>query len=61
MVIRFSCTIHSYRKGRPPMVIFQLDVVHNLSNQLPQKSVDEKLSPFVAKRSPLSFISHKTA
>jgi hypothetical protein len=43
------------------MVIFQLDVMHNWSNQLPQKSVDEKSSPFVAQRSPLSFISHKMA
>jgi hypothetical protein len=35
-------------RGRPPMVIFQLDVVHNWSNQLPQKLVDEKLSSFIA-------------
>jgi hypothetical protein len=43
------------------MVIFQLDVVHNWSNHLPQKLVDEKLSPSIAQRSPLSFISHKMA
>jgi hypothetical protein len=29
-------------------VIFQLDVVHNCPNKLPQKSMDEKLSPCVA-------------
>jgi hypothetical protein len=43
------------------MVIFQLDVVHNWSNHLPQKLVDEKLSHFVAHKSPLSLISHKMA
>jgi hypothetical protein len=43
------------------MVIFQLDVVHNWSNQLPQKSVDEKSSPSVAQARVLSFISHKMA
>jgi hypothetical protein len=30
------------------MMIFQLDVVHNWPNKLPQKSMDEKLAPFVA-------------
>jgi hypothetical protein len=30
-------------------------------NQLPQKLVDEKSSPFVAQKSPLSFISHNVA
>jgi hypothetical protein len=40
---------------------FQLDVVHNWPNKLPQKSMDEKSSPFVIQRSPLSFISHKMA
>jgi hypothetical protein len=43
------------------MVIFQLDVVYNSFNWLSQKSVDEKLSPSVAQRSPLSFINHKMA
>jgi hypothetical protein len=37
------------------MGIFQLDVVH----KLPQKSMDEKSSPFVAQTRVLSFISHK--
>jgi hypothetical protein len=41
------------------MVIFQLDVVHNWANKLPQKSMDEKLSPLITQRSLLSFISHK--
>jgi hypothetical protein len=41
------------------MVILQLDVLHNWPNKLPQKSMDEKLSPFVFQRSPLFFISHK--
>jgi hypothetical protein len=40
-------------RGRLPMVIFQLDVVYSWSNQLPQKSVDEKSSPSIAHRSPL--------
>jgi hypothetical protein len=43
------------------MVIFQLDVVHNWSNQLPQKLVDEKLFHSIAQRSPLSSMSHKMA
>jgi hypothetical protein len=43
------------------MVIFQLDVVHNWPKKLPQKSMDEKLSPYVIQGSPLSFISHKMA
>jgi hypothetical protein len=43
------------------MVIFQLDVVHNWPNKLPQKSMDEKLSPSVAQARVLSFISHKLA
>jgi hypothetical protein len=30
-------------------------------NKLPQKSMDEKSSPFVIQISPLSFISHKMA
>jgi hypothetical protein len=30
------------------MVIFQLDVVHNRLNKLPQKSMDEKSFPSVA-------------
>jgi hypothetical protein len=41
------------------MVIFQLDVVHNWPNKLPQKSMDEKSSPFVTQARVLSFISHK--
>jgi hypothetical protein len=36
------------------MVIFQLDVVHNWPNKLPQKSMDEKLSSFVAQARVLS-------
>jgi hypothetical protein len=43
------------------MVIFQLDVMHNLLNKLLQKSMDEKLSPFVVQARVLSFISHKMA
>jgi hypothetical protein len=42
-------------------VIFQLDVGHNWPNKLPQKSMDEKSSPFVTHTSPLSFIIHKMA
>jgi hypothetical protein len=34
-------------------------VVHNWANKLPQKSMDEKLSPLITQRSLLSFISHK--
>jgi hypothetical protein len=30
------------------MVIFQLDVMHNWPNKLPQKSMDEKSSPSIA-------------
>jgi hypothetical protein len=41
------------------MMIFQLDVVHNWPNKLPQKSMDEKLSPSIAQARVLSFISHK--
>jgi hypothetical protein len=33
--------------------------VHNWLYKLPQKSMDEKSSPSVTQRSPLSFISHK--
>jgi hypothetical protein len=40
-------------------MIFQLDVLHNWPYKLPQKSMDEKLSPSVTQRSPSSFISHK--
>jgi hypothetical protein len=36
------------QRERPPMVIFQLDVVHNWPNKMPQKSMDEKSSPSVA-------------
>jgi hypothetical protein len=43
------------------MVIFQLNVVHNWLIKLPQKLMDEKLSPFVAHAKVLSFISHKMA
>jgi hypothetical protein len=43
------------------MVIFQLDVIHNWSNKLPLKSMDEKSSPSVAQARVLSFISHKMA
>jgi hypothetical protein len=43
------------------MVIFHLDVVHNWLNKLPQKSLDEKLSPSVVQARVLSFISHKMA
>jgi hypothetical protein len=43
------------------MVIFQLDVVHNKPNKLPQKSMDEKSSPSVAQARVLSFKSHKMA
>jgi hypothetical protein len=32
---------------RPPMVIFQLEVVHNRPNKLSQKSMNGKLSSFV--------------
>jgi hypothetical protein len=48
------------KRERPPMVIFQLDMVYNWSNKLPQKSMDEISSPSIIHRSPLSFISHKT-
>ena len=43
------------------MVIFPLDVVHNWAKKLLQKSMDEKLSPFVVHARVLSFISHKMA
>jgi hypothetical protein len=43
------------------MVIFQLDVVHNSLNKLPQKSMDEKSSPSVTQARVLSFINHKMA
>jgi hypothetical protein len=43
------------------MVIFQLDVVHNWPNKLPQKSMNEKSSPSVVEARVLSFISHKMA
>jgi hypothetical protein len=36
-------------------------VVHNWPNKLPQKSMDEKLSPSVPQARVLSFISHKMA
>jgi hypothetical protein len=49
------------KRERPPIVIFQLDVGHNWPNKLPQKSMDEKSSPFVTHTSPLSFIIHKMA
>jgi hypothetical protein len=45
-------------RERPPIVIFQLNVVHKWPNKLPQKSVDEKSSPSIIQRSPLLFISH---
>jgi hypothetical protein len=45
-------------RERPPMVIFQLDVVQNWPNKLLQKPMDEKLSPSVTQRSPLLFIHH---
>jgi hypothetical protein len=35
--------------------------VQNWPNKLPQKSMDEKSSPFVAQARMLSFISHKLA
>jgi hypothetical protein len=35
--------------------------MHNLLNKLLQKSMDEKLSPFVVQARVLSFISHKMA
>jgi hypothetical protein len=40
-------------------MFFQLNVVHNWPNKLPQKSMDEKLSPSITHKSPLSFISYK--
>jgi hypothetical protein len=43
------------------MVIFQLDVVHNWPNKVPQKSMDEKSSHSIAQTRVLSFISHKLA
>jgi hypothetical protein len=43
------------------MMIFQLDVVHNSPNKLPQKPMDEKLSPSVVQARVLSFINHKLA
>jgi hypothetical protein len=61
MVIRFVCKICSYTKRGPPMMIFQLDVVHNSPNKLPQKPMDEKLSPSVVQARVLSFINHKLA
>jgi hypothetical protein len=52
----FAKFIFMERK-RPPMVIFQLDVLHNWPNKLPQKSMDEKLSSFLLSR-PV-FVIHK--
>jgi hypothetical protein len=48
-------------RERPPMVIFQLDVVHNWPNKLPLNSMDEKSSPSVVQARVLPFISHKMA
>jgi hypothetical protein len=42
-------------------MIFQLDVVHNWPNKLPQKSMGEKSSPFVIQARVLSLISLKMA
>jgi hypothetical protein len=36
-----------------------LDVVHNWPSKLPQNSMDEKLPPFVAHATPLSFKNQK--
>jgi hypothetical protein len=61
MVIRFFAKFNLPERERPLMVIFQLDVVHNLLNKVSQKSMDEKSSPSIAKARVLSFISHKMA
>jgi hypothetical protein len=37
------------------MVIFQLDVVHDCPNKLPQRSMDEKSSPSIAQARVLSY------
>jgi hypothetical protein len=47
MVIRFFAKFILIESKKPPRMIFQLDVVHNLPNKLPHKSMDEKLSAFV--------------
>jgi hypothetical protein len=51
----FFCKIHSYRKRK----IYHCDFSIRCGAQLAQKSMDEKSSPCVTQRSPLSFISHK--
>jgi hypothetical protein len=61
MVIRFFSKFILTKRKRPPMIIFQLDVVHNWANKLPLKSMDEKSSPSIAHERVLSFISHKMA
>ena len=48
MVIYFFAKFNLIERERPPIVLFQLDVVHNCPNKLPQKLMDEKSSPFVA-------------
>jgi hypothetical protein len=59
MVIRFFANCILTEKKRPPMVLFQLDMVHNYPSKQPQKSMDEKLSSIVAYSNQVSFISHK--
>jgi hypothetical protein len=48
ILIRFFTKFILTKRKRPPLVIFQLDVVHNWPNKLPLKSMDEILSPSVA-------------
>ena len=47
MIIHIFCNFHYYRKRRLPVVIFQLNVVHNLPTKLSQNSSDEKLLLFL--------------
>ena len=42
MVIHFFMKNLILQKKRPPKVIFQLDVVHNLPSKLPQTLLDKK-------------------
>jgi hypothetical protein len=47
------------KRGKPPKVIFQLNVVHNLPTQLPQKLLDEKVLLFFVQASLMSHECHK--
>jgi hypothetical protein len=61
MVIFFFCKICSYTKRKTSHGDFSIGMVQNWPYKLPQKSMDEKSSPFVAQARMLSFISHKLA